>query len=224
MAITTINKVALYNKALGLVGDYNLSVGADTITNSLFTTVDSTFNVATYTMYSDLISANNYTEVFLTGATLVGNYYQFTIPTTTKLLRPHLIINVKTYQTYNFTDLVTRAAGDGIFITGSTLLQIHKDFVPTVATLSDIKFCYFFSPIIAGVYTTATIITIDEYALEALCLKVASTLAVFLGNDLNLSQTLENGYQLLMQKIKSNQDLGYGRPYFAKFSRGINTR
>jgi hypothetical protein len=220
MAIITINKVALFNKALGLVGDYNLGVGADTTTNSLFTSVESTFNTSVYIVFSDLISANNYTEVLLTGATLVGDYYQFTIPTTTKLIRPHLIINAKTGQTYSFTDLATRAIGDGIFITGSTLLQIHKDYIPTVATLSDIKFAYFFSPVITGAYSTSTIVTIDEYVLEALCNKVASMLAVFLGNDLNLSQMLDNTYQVMMQKIKSNQDLGYGRPYFATYKRG----
>jgi hypothetical protein len=217
MAIITINKVALFNKALGLVGDYNLGVGSDTVTNSLFTTVEANFNVCLYTIFSDLISANNYTEVFLTGATLVGDYYQFTIPVATKLIRPHLIINVKTKQTYSFTNLKERAAGDGIFIVGSTQLNIHKDYIPTVATLSDIKFCYFFSPVLTGVYTTATIVTIDEYVLEALCYKVASSLAVFLGNDINLSQMLENTYMTLMKSIKSNQDLGYGRPYFATY-------
>jgi hypothetical protein len=223
MAIVTINKVDLFNKALSLVGDYNLSVGADSTVNSLYTSVDTTFRAALYKIFTDLRSVNNYSEVVLTGASLVGNFYRYTLPTTTKLIRPHLIINNKNGQTLNFTTLADRARGNTIHIEGSTVLVINKDFISSTP-LADITFAYFWQPVIDGAYNASTLVTIDETVLEVLCMQVASMLAVFLGNDLNLSQLLDNNSRELLAVVKTNQGMDYGRPYFAGISMPTSRR
>jgi hypothetical protein len=215
--LTGYLKVNLYNRALGLVGDYNLSATGGVETSSLFISVDSAFRTALYTIFTDLRSASNYATNPLTGASLLGNYYQYTIPSATKLLRPHLIVNTKDKTTYSFTDLFTRETGDGIFIKDNTSLIIHKDYIPTVATLDNINFCFFYQPNLDGVFASTNII-MEETVVECLCLKVASMLAVFLGNDINLSQLLDNQFREILAVVKSNQGLDYGRPFKASIS------
>lgn len=215
-----VSRFAMINKALALVGDYTLE---DTgISTPIGVYAESVLRSSVFLIFSNLHSVNNYLSVSLTGSPLVGDYYRYTIPSTNTLIKPQYIIiekNNEVVRTINFTDLLLRET-KGVFIEPSgvtNILNIHKDWLPNGYTIADVTFTYFYMPNIDTPALLSATIPIDEMVYECVSFKTAASLAMYIANDINLNQLFDNQAKELLTTIQGNRDLGYGRPYYARF-------
>lgn len=216
---TGITLINLYNKALKLVGDYSLNSNSIANTTGLFLMVQSLTNEAVDYIFTELRSISNLRKVNFSTATLVGDYYELDLGSTQLYKQAYkLYINnrvgidfTKTQEPQN----VRIEFRTDITPPGKSFLVIHKDIIGS-EPLSNVNFEYFFSPNTFINDFINTPLLMHPLAIEAVCYRMATTLAIQLNEDINLSQTYARLTEETLSRLKRTTSLTYGRHYFAK--------